>query len=227
MSCPTENITKTSPEMLFRVVSYVTVRIKQNTWTQAVVKMRSVQYWSYLYVWQPLCLQGLKVPVLTNTMCWSPSWVVRRRLNTRCAEFLAYLCRPEYVAWCGVAGYCWIVYWKGCARKWVWLRFHVSLRHLPGPTKGDAKHYTIFCGCPAENGAGHYPNAHSRVSVTVGANLLVHQFSTSSGIRMFVEDFSKSPPVFRLLRQMIPVHTLTPITHFNIILLTGSRPKLS
>jgi len=231
MSCPTQNITKTSPEMLLRVVICMTVRIRQNTWTQAVVKMWSVQYRSYLYVSQPLCLQDLKVPVLTNTMRWSPSWVVHRRLNTRCADFVMYLCRSEYVAWCGVALYYWIVYWKGCARKWVWLWFHVSLRYLPGRTKGDAKHFTILCGCPAENGAGHYPNGHSRMSVTIWANLLVHQFSISSRIRMFVEDFSKSSPLFPLPSQMIPVHTLTlfiwSILIYNFIYRFSTKPLLS
>jgi hypothetical protein len=221
MSCPTENITKTRPEMLFKVVIYMTVRIRQNTWTQAVVKMRIVQYRRYLYVWQSLCLQDLKVP----------SWVVHHRLNTRCADFIVYLCRSEYVAWCEVAGYYWIVYWKGCARKWVWLWFHVSLRYLPGRTKGDAKHFTILCGCPAENRAGHYPNGHSRMCVTMWANLKVHQFSTSSRISMFVEDFSKSSPLFPLPSQMIPVHTLTlfiwSILIYNFIYRFSTKPLLS
>ena len=31
LSCPTEYLTKTSPEMLFRVVIRISVRIRQNT----------------------------------------------------------------------------------------------------------------------------------------------------------------------------------------------------
>lgn len=134
---------------------------------------------------------------------------MHRRLNTRCANFVVYLCRSEYVALCGVAGCYWIVYWKGCARKWVWLWFHVNLRYLRGRSKGDAKHFTILCGCPAENGAGHYPNGHSPMSVAIWTILLVHQFSTSSHIRMFVEDFSKSSPLFPVPSQLVPFHTLT------------------
>jgi hypothetical protein len=46
-------------------------------------------------------VQGYTLPLLTYVL----RCVVRRRLNTRCADFIMYLCRSEFVAWCGVAGY--------------------------------------------------------------------------------------------------------------------------